>query len=70
MGEEVMKAIASVKASDVAGATQEGSADASDGSRSALNTLVGTETKGGMLQVTNHGAGKGDGDFLALFRSC
>ena len=46
-----MRAIASAKASDVAGAVQKGSTDAGDGSRSAMNTLIGTETTGGALQV-------------------
>lgn len=65
-GPEVMKAIASVKASDVAGAAQEGSAHATDASRSALNALIGNETTGGALQVTTTGAGKGGDRLLAL----
>lgn len=62
-GPEVMKAIASVKASDVAGAAQEGSAYATDASRSALNALIGNETTGGALQVTTTGRGRGVTDY-------
>lgn len=52
IGPEVMRAIASLKASEVAGTVQGESTDAGDGSRSALNTLIGTDTTGGALQVT------------------
>lgn len=52
IGPEVMRAIASVKASGISGAVQDGRADAEDVSPSALDTLVGTKTTGGVLQVT------------------
>lgn len=55
-----MKAIASLEASEVAGAVQEESTDAADGSRSTLNTLIGTDTTGGALQVT---IACGEGEF-------
>lgn len=54
-----MRAISSVKAIDAAGAAQDGPTDATDGSPSALDTLVGTKTTGGALQVTIAGGGRG-----------
>ena len=59
IGPEVMRAVASLKASGVEIAEQEGSADSRHGSSSALNNLIGTETSGGALQVTIVGRGKG-----------
>lgn len=58
IGPEVMRAVAAVKASDAAGGVQEGLSDAADASRSSLNTLIGTETTGGALQVTVAGRGR------------
>ncbi|CAM9580854.1 unnamed protein product, partial [Laminaria digitata] len=55
IGPDVMTAVVSSKASIVAGASQEGSTDAADGSRSALSDLVGTDTTGGTLQVVVSG---------------
>lgn len=63
IGPEVMRAIASVKAPvkarDVAGALREKSEDAAEDSSSALNTLIGTKTTGGALQVTVAGRATG-----------
>lgn len=70
-----MRAIASVKASvkarDIPGAVQEKPKDAAEDSTSALNTLIGTKTTGGALQVTVAGrvrgvAGSGNISVLAL----
>lgn len=64
VGPEVMRAIASFKAGAAVGATQEGSAEAAE--VSALSSLVGTEARGGALQVTISRVGKGGGGLLAL----
>ena len=54
---------AAIKAGAIAKTSPEGLAGTTDGSRSALSDLVGTESKGGTLQVT--GARDRDDVFLA-----